>query len=178
MRIISGKYRGKRIVAPAKLPVRPTTDRAKESIFNILMNYYELSEISVLDLFSGTGNISYEFASRGSSDVTSVDENPACVKFISETVENIGFEGFQVVRTDAVKFLMSSHRKWDVIFADPPYDFENYKDLIDLVFQKSLLTEGGVFVLEHGREVNFEDHDHLLDYRKYGSVNFSIFGIE
>lgn len=178
MRIISGKYRGKKIIAPAKLPVRPTTDRAKESIFNILMNYYELSGVSVLDLFSGTGNISYEFASRGSRDITAVDENPACVKFISDTVDQIGFEGFQVVRTDAVKFLMSSHRKWDVVFADPPYDFENYEDLIDLVFQRNILNDNGVFVLEHGREVNFEEHEFLLDFRKYGSVNFSIFGIE
>ena len=123
MRIISGTYKGRKIIAPAKLPVRPTTDMAKEALFNILNNQYYFDDISVLDLFSGTGNISYEFASRGTEDITAVDDHYACIKFINDTAELFEMP-IKTIKSDVFKFLENFGQQYSIIFADPPYDFE------------------------------------------------------
>lgn len=175
MRIISGRFKGKQIIAPRNLPVRPTTGFAKEALFSILNNNFDFEAINVLDLFAGTGNISYEMASRGVSQITAVDANYACVRFINKTAEKLALTGLQAMKSDALQFVNRAYQKWDVIFADPPYDYENYLELIESVQAKSLLKEGGLLVIEHGRENDFSDHPQLKDHRKYGHVHFSFF---
>jgi len=137
MRIISGSHKGRRLRAPKNLPVRPTTDRSKEALFNILQNQYEWSEIKTLDLFSGTGNISYEFASRGVSSVTAVDQNRFCTAFISKSSKELELE-IQVIQSDVFKFIKDCSLEFDLIFADPPYDIgeEKYFELIELIFKE------------------------------------------
>src|SRR6056297_527079 len=134
MRIISGKYKGKRLTAPKKLPVRPTTDMAKEALFNILNNRFYFDELKVLDLFAGTGNISYEFASRGTEEITCVDAHYGCVKFISETAESFDMN-IETIKSDVYTYLENSSQKFNIIFADPPYDFshEQFADIPKLV---------------------------------------------
>jgi len=175
MRIISGKYRGKQLLAPRNLPSRPTTDFAKEALFNILQNYFRLEEITALDLFAGTGNISYEFASRGVPTIVAVDNAAACVRYINQTAEQLGFAGLQAIRSDCQQFLNRAYQKWDVIFADPPYDYPGHAELADAIFAKSLLNEGGLLVIEHGRDTKLEEHPEFVESRKYGNVYFSIF---
>lgn len=175
MRIISGSKRGKIIMAPKQLPVRPTTDMAKESLFNIAQNYLDWHDTRALDLFSGTGNISFEMASRGCQQIFAVDLHPGCTKFIKTTAENLGFDGLQILREDALKFLKSNWQSFDFIFADPPYDYSHYEDLVETVLNGSNLNENGIFILEHPREISFENHPHCFDQRKYGNVHFSIF---
>src|SRR5690625_1984773 len=135
MRIISGKHKGRRFSPPKKLPVRPTTDIAKEGLFNILWNRYDFTQLKVLDLFSGTGNISFEFASRGSSDITAVDQHYGCLKFIKRTAESLG-ENIRPLKNDVFRFLQHSPQSYDLIFADPPYDFSKkaFREIIDSVF--------------------------------------------
>ncbi|KAB2808051.1 RsmD family RNA methyltransferase [Phaeocystidibacter luteus] len=178
MRIISGKHRGKHITAPTKLPVRPTTDFGKESLFNILMNWYNLSEVTVLDLFAGTGNLSYEFGSRDAEKITAVDIHNGCVRFIEKTAAELGYDQLKVLKGDALKFAQRTLDKYDIIVADPPYDWDGHDALIEAVLSKGLLKEHGVFVLEHGENLDFSEHPDLLDKRKYGSVHFAIFGEE
>ncbi|NVK27856.1 MAG: RsmD family RNA methyltransferase [Flavobacteriia bacterium] len=178
MRIISGKHRGKHITAPSKLPVRPTTDFGKESLFNILMNWYNLSEVTVLDLFAGTGNLSYEFGSREAEKITAVDIHNGCVRFIEKTAAELGYDQLKVLKGDALKFAQRTLDKYDIIVADPPYDWDGHDALIEAVLSKGLLKEHGVFVLEHGENLDFSEHPDLLDKRKYGSVHFAIFGQE
>ena len=178
MRIISGKYRGKQLLAPRNLPVRPTTDFAKEALFNLLQNYFHLENIQVLDLFAGTGNISYEFASRGTQHITAVDKNFLCVRYINQTTEKLAFTGLQAIKADAVQFVNRAYQKWDVIFADPPYDFAGYNELVDGVLSRKLLTEDGILVIEHGKYTSFSDHPNFFDERKYGNVHFSFFQLQ
>ena len=142
MRIISGTHRGKQLIAPKNLPVRPTTDFAKESLFNILNNYFFLDSIKVLDLFAGTGNISYEFGSRGCPEITAVDSHPACVQYIRKTAEALAYP-IEVVKSDVFTYLDRSLSQYDVIFADPPYDIEpdSLERLIETVFERNLLSE-------------------------------------
>ena len=178
MRIISGEHKGRKIMAPKKLPVRPTTDMAKESLFNILNNYYYFDEISVLDLFSGTGNISYEFASRGTKDIISVDKDYGCSKFISETAETLKMP-IQVLKGDVFKYLESSKQKFTVVFADPPYDFdlELFSKIPQLVFDNKLLEDDGILIIEHSKHTNLS-HIHHFNYSKsYGGNVFSFFEI-
>ena len=176
MRIISGKNKGRVISAPKSLPVRPTTDYAKESLFNILNNYYHFDEITVLDLFSGTGNISYEFASRGSKKVVAVDEDRGCVNFINKTAIDLEYtDVLGAHQLDAILYLKRSKEKFDLIFADPPYDFEDYYEIIDLVYGNDFLNDGGLFVLEHNASHKFEKHEHFFQSRRYGNVNYTFF---
>ena len=175
MRIISGKYRGKTIIAPRNLPVRPTTDFAKEALFNLINNRFYFEEITVLDLFAGTGNISYEFASRGVEKITSVDANGHCVKFIHNTAEALGFDGIDAVKGDAIKYLDRAYGNWEVIFADPPYDLDIHNDLIDKVLGRNLLSEEGVLIIEHPNTLKLDEHPNCVDSRKYGNVHFSFF---
>lgn len=177
LRIISGSHKGRRISAPKKLPVRPTTDMAKESLFNILNNRFYFDEIKALDLFSGTGNISYELSSRGCTDIIAVDSSKPCVSFIDKMSDELGTTGLFPVLSDVHNFLTRDFNKYDLIFADPPYDFEHYDELIDLIFEKGMLKEDGLLVMEHQTR---SDLSHLANFessRKYGNVRFSFFEI-
>ena len=174
MRIISGKRKGKKILAPIDLPVRPTTDFAKESLFNVLNNFFYFDGVEVLDLFAGTGNISYEFAARDAISVTSVDSNQKCVDFIAKTAGTLDFNQVKVIKADVWKFLQSHSYKYNVIFADPPFD-ENFDFLPDLIFEKELLHQDGWFVLEHGPRKDYSQHPNFYQMRNYGKVHFSIF---
>ena len=180
MRIIRGTHKGRRIHVPGKLPVRPTTDLAKESLFNILENSYYTDEITVLDLFAGTGGISYEFASRGSIEVVAVDMNPKCVKFIQETAKTFKFSQIRTVKENVRSFLHHAVQKFDIIFADPPYDLhqEDLDNIIIAVFEKGLLKENGSLIIEHGKDKHFDHFPELSELRKYGQVHFSFFGYE
>jgi 16S rRNA (guanine(966)-N(2))-methyltransferase RsmD len=175
MRIIRGTHRGRKITAPANLPVRPTTDLAKESLFNILENNIYFDDLDVLDLYAGTGSISYEFASRESKLVIAVDIHPNCVRFISETAAKLGFEQLKAVRSSSIGFLNQCRQKFDLIFADPPYDLEGIEEVVDLVFKKELLKEGGWLVIEHSEGKDFSAFLNFTQHRNYGKVNFSFF---
>ncbi len=179
MRIISGKHKSKRISAPKKLPVRPTTDMAKESLFNILNNLYYFDSITVLDLFAGTGNISYEFASRGTETIYAVDAHFGCVKFINQTAKELELD-ITTFKSDVFKFLEKASVKTDIIFADPPYDFEEAKFLkiADLVFQQELLNEEGVLIIEHSKHTDLSTHPKLSYQKRYGGSVFSFFELE
>ncbi len=177
MRIIRGKYQRRIIQVPAGLTVRPTTDMAKESLFNILNNLIAFEELSVLDLFAGTGNISYEFISRGSR-VTAVDLNFNCIRFIHQTAEKLGMEHLKTVKTDVFLFLAGHKLKYDLIFADPPYDSPDFLKLTDLIFDRELLKTDGILVIEHPVSISFKEHPKFTDQRHYGKVNFSFFSNE
>ncbi|MDZ7614914.1 MAG: RsmD family RNA methyltransferase [Flavobacteriaceae bacterium] len=176
MRIISGKNKGKRLIAPNSLPVRPTTDMAKEALFNILNNHYYFDEITVADLFAGIGNISFEFASRGASDITSVDQNPGCIKFIEKISNELAYQ-LITVKSDVFTFLERTNKKFDVIFADPPYELpkEKFELLVSLVFEKELLEEGGMLVIEHAAKTDLSPETHFFQMKKYGGTCFSFF---
>ena len=175
MRIIRGRYQRRQIVAPNNLPVRPTTDMAKESLFNILENYMDFESITALDLFTGTGNISYELVSRGCPKVTAVDHDFGCIKFIRDTALKLDMKELVPVRSDVFRFLENHQMKYNLIFADPPYDNPRHDELVSLVFDNNLLTDDGMFVLEHDKYVHFEGHPHFMDQRHYGKVNFTFF---
>ncbi len=178
MRIISGQYRGKKITAPKKLPVRPTTDMAKEALFNILNNQYHFNGLKVLDLFAGSGNISYEFASRGAGPITSVDENFECIKFIKKTAEELEAD-ITPIKSDVFKYLERASVKSDIVFADPPYDFDDiqFKKIVDLVFEKEILTEGGMLIVEHSKHTKLANLPNFKEGRKYGNSVFSFFSL-
>ena len=176
LRFISGKYKGRRIFPPKGLPVRPTTDMSKEALFNVLNNHYNFSELKVLDLFSGTGNISYEFASRGTNQITAVDSNYGCIKFINETAE--AFEmTISTIKSDVFKFLEKSKVKHTIIFADPPYDFdiEAFSKIPQLVFQNQLLEENGLLIVEHSKHTDLSHLEHYSHSKSYGGNMFSFF---
>lgn len=178
MRIISGRWKGRFLVAPRNLPVRPTTDMAKESLFNILNNYYDLDEVTVTDLFAGTGNISYEFASRGALSVRSVDMDRGCTKYIAATARTLEFEGqISVINSDVFKYLATARGESDIIFADPPYNMspEKYNDIVSMVFERELLSEEGVLVIEHPATIDLSSFPQYTQTRRYGTVHFSFF---
>lgn len=175
MRIIAGSLRGRRLNPPTTLPVRPTTDMARESLFNILNNYVDYEECTVMDLFAGTGAVSLEFVSRGAKEVTSIDVNAQCTEFIKSSAQQFGVKNIHVVRSDVFDLIKRAYKKFDIIFADPPYALENLAQLPDLIFEHQLLTEDGIFILEHPREYQFEDHPHFWQHRNYGKVNFTFF---
>lgn len=176
MRIISGKFKGKRLYAPKNLPVRPTTDMAKEALFNILNNHYYFSEIKVLDLFSGTGNISFEFASRGTSAITSVDMDQGCIRFIAKTTRELNLP-IQVVKSDVFKYLNKPSAVFNIIFADPPYNFnsDSFVKIVDLVFENSLLESDGLLIIEHSKHTDLSHHERFSHFKKYGGNKFSFF---
>ncbi|MFH4969129.1 RsmD family RNA methyltransferase [Gaetbulibacter sp. M240] len=176
MRIISGIYKSRKIQAPKNLPVRPTTDMAKESLFNILNNLYYFDAVKVLDLFSGTGNISYEFASRGTENITCVDDHYGCVKFINETAEKFEMP-INTVKSDVYSFLEKTNQKHDIIFADPPYDFpqEQFVKISTLVFQNDLLETDGVLIIEHSKHTDLSKEAHFSYSKGYGHSVFSFF---
>ena len=178
MRIIAGTLKGRRLNPPAGLPVRPTTDMARESLFNILNNYIDFEDCSVLDLFAGTGAVSVEFISRGVREVTAIDINSSCTDYIRSEAARLGLSNLRVVRADVFDLLARANRQFDLVFADPPYAVNGLDTLPDLVFSHNLLTEDGIFILEHPREYSFEDHPHFWQHRNYGKVNFSFFAMK
>ena len=178
MRIITGKYKGRRFDVPRTFKARPTTDFAKENIFNVLNSYVDLDGAHALDLFSGTGSITLELLSRGCAEVVSVELDRAHHAFIRQCVERIGDPNAVLVRGDVFRFLKSCHRQFDLIFADPPYALEQLTTLPTLVFDGNLLAPGGIFVLEHGKQNDFSTLPQFVERRAYGSVNFSICKIE
>ncbi len=176
IRIISGKYKGRRIKAPKKLPVRPTTDMAKEALFNILRNTYYFTNLQVLDLFAGTGNISFEFASRGTVDITAVDSHFACVQFISKIAKEFEFN-ITTIKSDVFKVLERLSRSYDVIFADPPYDLaqSEFVKISERVFDNKLLNPEGLLIIEHSKHTVLNDAPYYQETRKYGGSAFSFF---
>ena len=176
MRVISGKYRGKQIKPPGTIKARPTTDFAKESLFNILMNWVDFEETDVLDLFAGTGSITYEFASRGARSVVAVEREPAHYRFIRKTVDELDMDPVTVIRGDAFRYLRKPCQSFDLIFADPPYDHPGLVSLPDMVFSTGILETGGRFILEHPGSLSFTAHPRFLQHRGYGGVNFTFFG--
>ncbi|NDV78695.1 RsmD family RNA methyltransferase [Dysgonomonas sp. 511] len=176
MRIISGKHKGRRFDPPKNFKARPTTDFAKENLFNVLNNIIDWEETSALDLFAGTGGISFELVSRGCPRVVSVEKNFNHASFIEKTKETlkIGSE-MQLLKLDAFGYLEKGREQFDFIFADPPYDLKNFADVPRLVFERDLIKPDGMFILEHSKEYDFSDYPLFTDKRVYGSVNFSIF---
>jgi 16S rRNA (guanine966-N2)-methyltransferase len=175
MRIISGKWRGKQIQAPESLPVRPTTDRAKESLFNWLNFRIDFEGIYVLDLFAGTGNISYEFISRGAEKVVAVDENIACTRFIKRTFDLLKASGSEVLQQEARLAIHRMHLKFDVVFADPPYDYLDHETIIRNVFEKGILKEEAWLIMEHPSTFDGSELPGFVETRHYGKVYFSYF---
>ncbi len=178
MRIVAGTLKGRRLNPPANLPVRPTTDMAREGLFNILNNYVDFDECMVMDLFAGTGAMSVEFISRGAREVTAIDINNACTDYIKSEAQRLELRNLRVVRADVFDLLKRANRKFDIVFADPPYALEGLEKLPDLVFERQVLTDDGIFILEHPREYSFEDHPHFWQHRNYGKVNFTFFAMK
>jgi 16S rRNA (guanine(966)-N(2))-methyltransferase RsmD len=176
VRIISGKYKGRRLTAPKNLPVRPTTDMSKESLFNILNNHFHFSDLNVLDLFSGTGNISYEFGSRGCGAITSVDADFGCINYIKKTAHELDLN-ITAIKSDVFKFLERHRGNYDVIFADPPYDMaeKDFHRLVELIFEQDLLDEQGVLVVEHSKNTKMEALEFFSYDRNYGASVFTFF---
>jgi len=176
MRIISGEHKGRRITAPKKLPVRPTKDMAKEALFNILNNRFYFNELDVLDLFAGTGNISYEFASRGAISIIAVDGNAGCISFIAKTAELLEMN-ISPIKSDAFSYLSKVTTKWDIIFADPPYDIplEEFEAIPKHIFEKKLLNDDGILIIEHSDKTDLSVLSNHSNSRKYGGSVFSFF---
>ncbi|MFO8002591.1 MAG: RsmD family RNA methyltransferase [Marinilabilia sp.] len=176
MRIVSGRLKGRRFSPPGSFKARPTTDQARENLFNILANKIDFEEQRVLDLFSGTGAMSYEFASRGSKDITCVEKNHAHFTFIKKTASALEISsGFHVVKGDVFKFITRDTNHYTLVFADPPFDLPRLSNLPDMVMKAGILAPGGLFILEHGPDQNFENFPFFVETRRYGKVNFSFF---
>lgn len=175
MRIISGKYRGKIIQPGKEFQARPTTDFAKESLFNILANSTDFEQIKVLDLFAGTGGIGFEFASRGAIQVDAVELNFKHHEFNKKIAKDLHFENYKAIKSDVLKYIERCPFKYDIIFADPPFDWEHTEALPDKVFNLGILEPEGIFILEHPRRITFAGTPKLFDHRVYGNLHFSFF---
>lgn len=175
IRIIAGTHKGRKISAPKNLPVRPTTDFAKEGLFNILRNKFDFEEISVLDLFCGTGNISYELASRECPDITCVDIDAGCIHFVKQTAREFEFDAIKASNYDVFKFLKKQTRKWDLIFADPPFTHKQTTEIPGIIFEHNLLNPGGWLIVETPPRTQFPPGLPLVEVRNYGKVHFAIF---
>ncbi|MBS1525521.1 MAG: 16S rRNA (guanine(966)-N(2))-methyltransferase RsmD [Bacteroidetes bacterium] len=175
MRIIGGSLRGLRLNPPKNLPVRPTTDLAKEALFNILQNQIEFEGLKVLDLFCGTGNISLEFASREAAQVIAVDRSIPCVNYVKDTAKQHHLDQIKTYKADVFKFLEIETEKFDLIFADPPYDLNRIPEIPKIIFDKRLLNPGGMLIVEHQSMQNLSNHPAFVEQRKYGHSSFSFF---
>ncbi len=173
MRIVTGIYKGRHFDVPRTFKARPTTDFAKENIFNVMMGYIDFEGSAALDLFAGTGSISLELLSRGCSEVVSVEMDRDHARFIGQCIDKIGAQGHTLIKGDVFRFLKSCKKQFDFIFADPPYALTNIDTIPDLALP--LLKEGGILVLEHGKQNDFSQHPRFIEHRCYGSVNFSLF---
>lgn len=176
MRIISGTLKGRRLTAPKKLPVRPTTDMAKEALFNILNNNYYFEELAILDLFTGTGNISYEFASRGTNTITAVDAHAGCINYVTKTSQALELD-IHTVKMDVFSYLSRAKTPFNIIFADPPYSFdqEKFSKITSLIFKNKVLQTDGVLIIEHTSHTDLSNLPNFDEKRKYGSSTFSFF---
>lgn len=176
MRVISGKYKRRTFEVPRTFKARPTTDFAKENLFNVLTNLIDFEECTnVLDLFAGTGSISLELVSRGCSRVISVEREPSHHAFIYKVKEQLGEAGWIPLRSDVFRYIEKCHDTFDLIFADPPYALTRLAELPDLILGKGMLSEGGMLILEHGKDHSFAEHPCFVQERIYGSVHFSFF---
>lgn len=176
MRVISGIYKRRRFDVPHSFKARPTTDFAKENLFNVLNNYLDFEEeITALDLFAGTGSISIELVSRGCSRVISVEKDRDHYAFICKIMKGVNAQTCLPIRTDVFRFIQTCRERFDFIFADPPYELNGIETIPDLILSKELLKENGLLVLEHGKQNNFTSHPNFLEHRAYGSVNFTFF---
>ena len=175
MRIITGKYKGRHFDIPRSFKARPTTDFAKENIFNVLAGYIDFEGAKALDLFSGTGSITLELLSRGCSHVVSIEQDRDHHRFICDCLKKLNDKQALPLRADVFRFLKSCHEQYDFIFADPPYALKELPQIPDLVIEKKLLKPDGIFVFEHGKDYDFSQHPYFREHRAYGSVNFSIF---
>ncbi len=175
MRIVSGEFKGRMFKPPKGIKARPTTDIAKEGLFNIFANHFNFEDIAVLDLFSGTGSISFEFASRGCKNIYLVELNHAHFRFILEVIKQLNLSQITPIRYDAFKFLANCENTFDIIFADPPYTFKNLEKIPQLVFEHQLLNEEGWLIVEHSKQVNLSNLDRFWQTRNYGNVFFSFF---
>ena len=174
MRIIRGKYGRRRFDVPKNITARPTTDFARENIFNVIENLIDIDGIEALDLFAGTGAISLELLSRGAARVTAVEKAMTQYAFIRRTAEQLGEQNLNLIKGDVFKFLAAPHEKFDFIFADPPYDLPRFGEIPQLVLQADILKPDGLFIIEHSRAYDFSTLPGIVDHRIYGSVNFSI----
>jgi 16S rRNA (guanine(966)-N(2))-methyltransferase RsmD len=177
MRIIGGQYKGRRLNTPQLSPTRPTTDFAREALFNILENNFDLSEVKFLDLFAGTGAISFEMASRGCNDITLVENFEGCINFIKKTIVELKTSAIKVQRADVFRFIENCGQHYDIIFADAPYKMSKLSSLPDLILQKNMLKENGWLIIEHSLDNDFRKHSNFIQQRKYGSTIFAVFGI-
>lgn len=175
MRIITGRYKGRHFDVPRTFKARPTTDFAKENIFNVLTGYLDFDGTTALDLFSGTGSITLELLSRGCSRVVSVEQDRDHHRFICDCVKKLETDACLPLRGDVFRFMKSCKQQYDFIFADPPYALKELPQIPGLVFDYGLLKDDGIFVFEHGKDHDFSQHPHFVEHRQYGSVNFSIF---
>jgi len=177
MRIISGTLKGRRFSPPKNFRARPTTDTAREALFNVLSHSLEIEELKVLDLFSGTGAISYEFASRGSREVVSIEKDANHQKYIKKTVEEFDLtSAINSHRADVFKYLKHAPKgHFNLVFADPPFDLPEFEKVHETVLQSDVIAEGGVFILEHGPKQDYSTHPNFQSLRKYGKVNFTFF---
>lgn len=175
MRIISGKYKGRRINPPSNFKARPTTDYARESLFNILNNRIDFESVNVLDLFAGTGSISYEFASRGAPVVHLVEKDPRHISFIRKSIEEIGFDNIKPIHIDVKAYLKTCRVKYDIVFADPPFNLSWLVTIPELITTAGIINLDGFFILEHPKDLSFAGHKSFFEHRNYGGVNFSFF---
>ena len=176
MRIISGLYKGRIIKAPKNISVRPTTNRAKEALFNILCNNFEFEKILALDLFCGIGSISFELSSRGTKSVTAIDNNPLCINFINNLNDKLKME-IRTIKTNVFSFLKKTKNKYDFIFADPPFNlnYSDYLEIINIIFSSNILPENGLLVIEHSKRYHFNQIKFFDQSRFYGNNTFSFF---
>lgn len=178
MRIIRGKYGRRRFDVPHNITARPTTDFARENIFNVIENIIDLEDKTALDLFAGTGAISFELLSRGCSKVTAVEKSSIQINFIRTVAQKLGDTNLRLIRGDVFKFIASAKESYDFIFADPPYDLPDFGKIPELILQSNLVGDGTIFIIEHSKAYDFSGLPNFLEHRAYGSVNFSIFRIE
>jgi 16S rRNA (guanine(966)-N(2))-methyltransferase RsmD len=178
VRIVSGTHKGRRITPDKSFKARPTTDFAKENLFNVLNNIVDFEDLNVLDLFGGTGGISYEFASRGAQKIICVEKNFRHHSFIAKTVRELNFEQILPIKSDVFKFVKACSQKFNMIFADPPYDLKDLETIPDVILAKEILTEDGLLIVEHSSKNDFSKHEKFVEKRTYGSVNFSFFKLK
>lgn len=175
MRIISGRFKGRRFNPPSNITARPTTDFAKESLFNLICNQIDIEGITALDLFSGTGSISYELASRDASHITSVEMSDRHIAYIRKMCSTLKITNIKIVKQDVFRFLSNTAMAYDLIFADPPYQMENINEIPDAVIKNHHLTPNGILIVEHGKSTDFSNHPAFIEQRIYGNVHFSFF---
>lgn len=178
MRIIGGSFKGRTLLVPKGLPVRPTTDFAREGLFNVLTNHFDLSNISFLDLYAGTGAMTFEMASRGAKYIVSVDQHAACIRFITTTASKLNIPFIYPLKDNVLGYMKKSQSAFDLIFADPPYHTTDYNQLLETILKSTCLKSEGWLIIEHPASVNFEQHLDFFRHLRYGNVNFSIFQLK